>query len=54
MDISYHYFFAVSVSDGTMVDCINEQLIMCGCSLSVACSAGSGYSCNIGLETVDS
>ena len=52
MDISYHYFFGVSESDCTIVDCINEQLIMLGCSLSVACSAGSGYSCHIGLDAV--
>ena len=54
MDISYHYLFGGSVSDGTIVDCINEQFIVCGCSLHVACSAGSGYSCHIGLETVES
>ena len=41
-DISNHYFFGVSVSNGAIVDCINEQLIMCGPSLSVACSTGSG------------
>ena len=37
-----------------MVDGINEQLIICRCSLGVACSAGSGYSCHIGLETIES
>ena len=54
MDASYHYFFGVSVSNGTMVDCINEQFIMCGCSLSIACGMGSGYSCHIGLDVVES
>ena len=54
MDVSYHYFFRVSVSDGKMVDCINEQFIMCGCSFSVACSMGSGYNCHIGLDAVES
>ena len=54
MDICYLYVFGVSVSDGSMVDCINEQLIVCGCSLSVACSTSSGYSCHIGLNTVES
>ena len=44
----------MSVSDGTIVDCINEQFIVCGCSPSVACSAGSGYSHHIGLDTVES
>ena len=38
---------------GTIVDCINEQFIMCGCSLSVACSMGSGYSFHIGLDTIE-
>ena len=42
----------MNVSDRTMFDCINGQFVMCGCSLGVACSAGSGYSCHIGLETV--
>ena len=54
MDISYHYFFWVSVSYGTIVDCINEEFIIYGHSLSVACSVGSGYSCHIGLDTVES
>ena len=54
MDISYYYLFRVSASNGTIVGCINEQLIMCGCSLGVTCSTGSGYSCHIGLETVES
>ena len=53
MDI-YHYLFRVSVSYGTIVDCINEQFIICGCSLSVACSVGSGYSCHIGLDAMES
>ena len=53
-DITYHYLFGVSVSDGTIVDCINEQFILYGCSLSVACSMGSGYSCHIGSDTVES
>ena len=52
--ISYHYFLWVSVSDGAMVNCINEQFIMCGCSLSVACSMGSGYSCHIGVDVAES
>ena len=34
-DISYHYLFGVSVSNGTIIGCINEQLIVCGCSLRV-------------------
>ena len=34
--IPYHYLFGMGVSHGTIVDCINEQFIMCGCSLSVA------------------
>ena len=50
----YHYFFGVSVSDGAVVDCIDEQFIVCGCSLSVACSMGSGYSCHIGLDSMES
>ena len=54
MDITYHYLFRVSVSYGAIVDCINEQFIMCGCSLSDACSMGSGYSCHIGLDTTES
>ena len=53
MDITYHYLFGVSVSNSAIVDCINEQFIMCGCSLSVACSMGSGYSCHIGLDTIE-
>ena len=44
----------VSISNGTIVDCISEQFIECGHSLSVACSMGSGYSCHIGLDTVES
>ena len=44
----------MSVSYGTVVDYINEQFIMCGCSLSVACSMGSGYSCHIGLDAMES
>ena len=51
---AYHYLFGVSVSYSTIVDCINEQFIVCGCSLSVACSAGSGYSCHIGLDAIES
>ena len=52
--ISYHDLFEMGVSCGTIVDCISEQFIMCGCSLSVVCSMGSGYSCHIGLDTVES
>ena len=37
-----------------MVDCINEQFIMCGCSLSVACSMDSDYSCHIELDAIES
>ena len=44
----------MSVSYGTIVDCINEQFIVYGCSLSVAHSVGSGYSCHIGLDTMES
>ena len=44
----------MGVSYGTIVDCINEQFIICGCSLSVTCSVGSGYSCHIGLDTMES
>ena len=44
----------MSVSDRTMVDCIDEQFIMCGCSLSVACSMGSGCNCHIGLDAMES
>ena len=44
----------MSVSGGTVVNCINEQFIMCGCSLSVACSIGSGCSCHIGLDAMES
>ena len=54
MDISYHYFCRVSVSDRTVVDCINEQFVVCGCSLSVACSMGSGYSCHMWLDALES
>ena len=54
MDVTYHYFFGMGVSDGTIVDCINEQFIICGCFLSVACSVGSGYSCHVGLDTMES
>ena len=53
MDITYHYLFRVSVSYGSIVDCINEQFITCGCSLSVPCSMSSGYSCHIGLDTIE-
>ena len=53
MDITYHYLFRVSVSYSTIVDCINEQFIMCGCSLSVACSVGNGCSCHIGLDAIE-
>ena len=53
MDITYHYFFGMGVSYSTIVDCINEQFIMCGCSISVACSMDSGYSCHIGLDTME-
>ena len=52
-DITYHYLFGVSVSYGTMVDCINEKFIMCGCSLSFACSMGSDYSGHIGSYTIE-
>ena len=44
----------MSVSDGTMVDCINGQFIMCGCSLSVACSMSSGCSCHLGTDAMES
>ena len=44
----------MDVSYSTIVDCINEQFIVCGCSLSVACSVGSGYICHIGLDTMES
>ena len=54
MDVSYHNFFRMGVSYSTIVDCIIEQFIMCGHSLSVACSAGIGYSCHIGLDTMES
>ena len=37
-----------------MVDCINEQLIVCGCSLSIARRTGSGCSCHIGLDAMES
>ena len=53
-DIAYHDLFRVSVPYGTIVDCINEQFIICGCYLSVACSVDSGYSCHIGLDTIES
>ena len=43
----------MSFSNGTIVDCINEQFIVCGHFLGVACSMGSGYSCHIGLDTVE-
>ena len=52
--MAYHYLFGMGVSYGTVVDHINEQFILCWCSLSVACSVGSGYSCHIGLDTMDS
>ena len=35
-DIIYHNLFWVYVSYGSIVDHINEQFIICGCSLSVA------------------
>ena len=53
-DVTCPYLFWVSVSDGTIVDYIDEQFITCGCSLSVACSTGSGYSCHIGVDTMES
>ena len=43
----------MSVSYSTIVDCIHEQFIICGCSLSVACSMGGGYSCHISLDTIE-
>ena len=52
-NISYHYLFGMDASYGTIVDCINEQFIVCGCSFSVACSTVSGYSCHIGLDTME-
>ena len=33
MDIAYHYLFGVSVSYGTIVDCIIEQFIILGAPL---------------------
>ena len=54
MDVTYHYLFGMGVSNGTIVDCINEQFLICGCSLNVACSTGSGCSCHIGLDNVES
>ena len=53
IDIIYHDLFWVYVSYGSAVDHINEQFIICGCSLSVACSVSSGYSCHIGLDTAE-
>ena len=44
----------MGVSYSTIVDCIDEQFIVCGCSFSVACSPGSGYSCHIGLDAMES
>ena len=54
MDVAHHYFFGIGVSYGTIVDCINEQFIICGHALSVVCSMGRGYSCHIGLDIVES
>ena len=51
-DVAYHYLFRVSASYGSIVDCISEEFIICGCSLSVACRMSSGYSCHIGLDTI--
>ena len=53
-DVSCNYFFRVDVFDGTVVDCINGQVIMCKCFLGVAFSTGSGYSCQIGLDAMES
>ena len=53
MDVVYHYLFWVSISCGSTIDCINEQFIVCGCFLSVDCSASSGYGCCISLDTIE-
>ena len=52
-DIVYHNLFWVDVSCSSIVGHINEQFIVGGCSLSVACSMSSGYSCHIGLDTIE-
>ena len=52
-DIIYHYLFSVGVSHSSIVDCINEQFIICGCIIGVNCSASSGYGCHIGLDTIE-
>ena len=44
----------MGVSDGTGVDCINGQFVMCGCSLGVACSMSSGCSCHFGSDAMES
>ena len=52
-DIVYHDLFWVDVSCDSIVDYIIEQFIVGGCSLSVACSMCSGYSCHVGLDTIE-
>ena len=53
MDVIYHYLLWVSISYGSTIDCIDEQFIVCGCFLSVGCSASSGYGCHISLDTIE-
>ena len=53
MDIIYHNLFWVDVSCSSIVDHINEQFIVGGCSLNVVCRMSSGCSCHIGLDTIE-
>ena len=53
MDIVYHNLLWVSISCGATTDYIDEQIIICGCFLSIDFSVSSGYGCCIGLDTIE-